>query len=554
MSTISASRRVVLGWVLVGVLLTAMHAMWSLAIPQIGSPDEQSHVARAAAVARGQWSGELGPPPTDGVLPGAPTIVSLPSDYLAVLSLPNCFAFQPDQPASCQPGLPPAGPGDVDVEITAGQYPPLYYALVGWPSLFLSAGPSIYAMRLVSGLLASMLLIWGAFRMRSLLPAPQATWAIFAAITPMCLFLGAMVNPQALEISAGFAFWAACLALARSSGPPRGAVLIQAGITGALLVNSRADGPLWAAVAVVVALILAPRGRWRVLIAARAMWWTAALAGIASALAAMWLLSHAGPVTLQGMYPQYGRPIEVVRFMLPHTYDYLMQMVGNFGWLDNPSPWTTTVPYSLAIGALLLLAMAIAASNRDRAALLLAMLTVVAGPIVLQIPTAEDAGMIWQGRYILPMAVGVPLVAAVMLDGLDAAATDIVRRIARWIVPLLGAAQFAAFWSALRRYSEGYTGKWLTWSPAWSSPVGYLSAVIVYGLLVTGLTAVAWRSLLAAHGAAESTPSAEATEPEQAAPRSAEDISGEPTMVLPAHIEALGDGARTPARAAPEWR
>lgn len=485
--------RAIAGWLGLGLGLVALHTIWSVSIPLMASPDEPSHVVRAAAVARGQWSGELGAPPTDASAPGAATTVQLPSDYAQVVKLPNCFAFHPDQPASCQQTVTPANGSTAPVATFAGQYPPLYYALVGWPSRFLSAESSIYAMRIVSGVIASAFLLWGAARLRTTTLPAAATWATLVAITPMTLFMGATVNPEALEISSAVAFWAACLALARSDGAPGRGALVQAVVAGGVLVNSRTSGPVWAVVIVVVALVLAPRGRVRQLWAARSMRWAVGAAVAAGLAATAWVATHGGVVTGHHLFPQYASPLRVARAILSETHAYFLQMIGDFGWLDAPSPPLTTVLWFVAAGALLLVGLAVDGPRRVKVALVLAALAVVAAPVVLQIPTAADTGIIWQGRYTLPAAVGVPMVAAAALTGrgLD----ELVRRMARWVVPAVAVAQVAAFWWAMRRYSEGLAGSLLTRSPHWSSPLGYLSAVALYAVVVAAVTGAAWFSL-----------------------------------------------------------
>ncbi|TAM92892.1 MAG: DUF2142 domain-containing protein, partial [Jatrophihabitans sp.] len=157
----SPRTRVAARWVSLGLALFALQAIWSASIPLMASPDEPSHVVRAAAVAHGQWSGTLGAAPADASTPGTATTVQLPADYAQAVALPNCFAFRSDQPASCQQPVAPANGATAPVQTFAGQYPPLYYALVGWPSRFLAVEPAIYAMRLVSAALASALLVWG---------------------------------------------------------------------------------------------------------------------------------------------------------------------------------------------------------------------------------------------------------------------------------------------------------------------------------------------------------------------------------------------------------
>ena len=62
------------------------------------------------------------------------------------------------------------------------------------------------------------------------------------------------------------------------------------------------------------------------------------------------------------------------------------------------------------------------ASGRQVAALVLAVLFLLETPVLVQFPDASTVGLIWQGRYSLPLWVGIPLTAYAVLalrqDGL----------------------------------------------------------------------------------------------------------------------------------------
>src|SRR5665648_911104 len=170
------------------------------------------------------------------------------------------------------------------------------------------AEAAVFGMRLVSAALAAGFLTWGAARVTSTLGARAATWAIAAAITPMCLFLGGTVNPQGLEVATAFSFWAACLALALGTGAPSTGTFVQVAVSGAVLVNVRASSPVWAVGAVVVALILAPPGRWREVLRQRSARWVGLTGALASIGAVSWLATHPA-VTGGGLFPEYADPV-----------------------------------------------------------------------------------------------------------------------------------------------------------------------------------------------------------------------------------------------------
>ncbi len=223
--------------------------------------------------------------------------------------------------------------------------------------------------------------------------------------------------------------------------------------------------------------------------------WAGGAGLAAGGLAAWWIVTHGDVVSGRGLYPQYANPVAAARVLLGFTNAYLHQMIGEFGWLDAPAPPVTTLLWFVAIGSLLLVSLAIRGRIRGSLTIVVASLAVFAAPFVLQIPTAVDAGIIWQGRYALPAAVGVPMVASAVLSRAPAAVVETTRVMTGWIVGGLAVAHVSAFLWASRRYSEGLDGELLTGRPEWSSPIGYLSGVGIYTLVVALLSWLAWRDL-----------------------------------------------------------
>lgn len=496
----ATSRRTTFTWLGVGTLVFALSALWALATPPMAGPDEPSHVVKAAAVARGQVFGTPNPVEQSLDRPGAGTLVRLPSDYLEATALPNCFAFQQDVPASCQPDDLDEPAGQVQVETFAGQYPPLYYALVGWPSLFLDASASIVAMRLVSALLAAALLTWGSALLLSAPVAGPRTTGLLVAVSPMVLFLAGTVNPAGFEIAAAFCLWAAGLRLAVGTGPVERAPLVAAGVAAALLIGSRATGPVWAAAILVVLLVAAPGGRWRTVLAHRDTRWVGPLVVLATALSGAWIVTHGGVVTTRGLFPQYEDPQVALLDVLGNSWSYMQNIIGNFGWLDAPAPPLTFTLWLVALGALLVGALASRAPARSRAALGLVLLGTAAAPVVLQLPTAADTGLIWQGRYVLPLAVGVPLLAGVLLPTRPDDVLDHQVRTARLVSVVVLVAQVGAFWWGSRRYAEGLQGQLITLAPDWSSPVGFLPGVAAYAACCAAVVVLVHRTLASSPG------------------------------------------------------
>lgn len=484
--------------VALGLLTFAILAAWSLTMPLMSSPDEPSHAIKAAAVVRGEWSGRLGDAPSDGSAPGAPTWVSVPADIAALTHLPDCYQFEEKEAADCAPGVPGRDGGTVEAPTYAGQYPPLYYALVGWPSLVLQGAGGVYAMRLVSAGISAFFLVWAARRVIEIAPR-RGGWGVAVAVTPMCLFIGATVNPNGLEITSALSFWAACLALARGGGDtelPRRVWYVHAAVAGAVLVNVRTSGPIWAALCVAVALVVARPGRLRLLLRRRAAIGLVLTAVAAGVTAVAWLHQHSEVVTTSSLFPEYSQPRLVAAVMLIAQSAFLAQMVGNFGWLDTPAPFPTLVAWAASASVLLLVALVSRHSRRLHAGVALLAISIVVVPIALTIPTAEAAGIIWQGRYTLPLAVGLPLLVAIVLPSRVNELGAVLDRLAVVSYVLLALGHVFAFYWAVRRYAEGADGQWVTLHPEWNPPLGFAPAVVLYAVLFGLLCAWALRRQL----------------------------------------------------------
>lgn len=485
---------------LAAFLLFGVTASWSLGTPLDAAPDEPSHTVKAVAVAHGELVGDVGPVPIDRSLPGALTSVRIPSAYAqAANSNSTCYAFQPTVPASCQAPIPVDQAELVDATTTAGQYPPLYYWLVGLPSLVLPADVGVYVMRVASAAVTTAFFVWGLRALLSRGSRRITLWSVAVALTPMSVFLSGTINPNGLEIAAAFSVWGASLALFSGRSTARAwSLWLQLGMSAAVLVNIRPLSPLWAVVAIGVSAATADPAAIKT--ALRSRWAVPVIVAVvaATAVGISWTLRHGVLLTGTNLWPEYSDPTRAVLDIVGSSDSYYQQMIGNLGWLDAPSPPLTVVIWTIGLGALVALGLA-APWVRAKMALVVLVLGVGVAPIILQLPNAADAGLVWQGRYALPIAVGVPLIAGVVIGDPRASAGTLVWRLARMIVPFLGVADVAAFYWTMRRYSVGATGSLITDNPAWSSPLGYLPAVGIHAVLVAALCAMA---LLSTRGAA----------------------------------------------------
>lgn len=454
------------------VVFCAM-ALWSAATPLYAAPDEPVHVIKAAAVARGQLVGQ-----TAGASQEAFGMVTVPGTYglPANRNSPTCFHRAPTVPASCAPAIAPS-PAATHAWIYVARYPPLYYALVGLPSLLGDSTATIYGMRLVSALLSALMIALAVMVAVCYSRRRLALVGVGVAATPMVLFLGGVVNPSGLEVSAAIAAWTAgsVLVVERLDDPPPG-LIAALGVAAAVFELVRSLSPFWLALSAVTLLGVADLRRLRALLRRRDAKVVLAVVLVLGALACAWILGeHSTAVYARsGLGPTAEATILETSFA--HNDFYIPTMIGVFGWFDTWAPTFTYLAWYAMVGALVLVA---AVLGRRRDALVLAglALAVVVVPVLISSSQVHRYGYTWSGRDTLPLAVGLPILAGALLGGTGITARA--ARLAARLAPVLVCAQFAAFFEALRRYAVGTRGPdfGFLWHAAWSPPGGFALAL-----------------------------------------------------------------------------
>ncbi|MFG2980093.1 DUF2142 domain-containing protein [Streptomyces sp. NPDC048258] len=467
-------------WLVAFALFFALAGSWSAASPLASSPDEHAHFIRAAAVARGQIGGpEVMVPHVVAGIEGqfAETGVQLPEWYRNLPKVHECYAWQEAKPASCAPSL---GNSQKTVQATtaAGRYHPAYYLATGWPSLLVDGPKGLYLMRfasalLCSALLASALVTAAEWRRRSL-----AVLGVLAAATPMTLYMGGMVNPSGGEIAAGILVWTALLSIVLSPDPRLlNRRLARLGIGGLVLINIRPLGLIWFAGAVVFCLLLARRGVLGQVLRRKALWAWTALLGIATAGALLWASRHPDNSVINT--PDSLTAATAAKKTLGNTYTYVKQMLGYFGWLDTPAPAFTWLVWLGVLATLAALALAYG-RTRESIAVLGMIAAIVMLPVVAQASQAEKIGMVWQGRYLLPFAVGLPLMAVLICADRAPDRGFPWRRLVGFTAVGLALADAASFYWTLRRFAVGTSGSWVPTHAHWAPPGGWAVWVGVY--------------------------------------------------------------------------
>ncbi|MFK3671626.1 DUF2142 domain-containing protein [Leifsonia aquatica] len=479
----------------VWALLSALSAVWALATPISASPDEPAHIVRAASVARGQF---VGHPSPEG------HVVTVP-EYIAQTQRSTCFAFHPKVTANCSVSRP-ADPGALTTSTTtAGLYNPLYYVAVGWPTLLFHDDAGIYAMRIVSAILACLFAAL-AFGMLWQLPRRRLPVLGFAvAVTPMALFLNASVNPNGMEATATLAVFTGVLAVVMDRDPSllwKRALIV--GVSGAVAVNARGLSPVWVLLAALLPFALLGTKELGAMLRRPAVLTAVGVILLGTVAALGWTLgsnSLLNAVDNPDQTPQHfdgvgTNPASGFFITIARTVEFSHGLIGLFGWLDTPAPPEVFFVWTAVIGVLLFAAFALLRSR----ALLLAVLLLAAFllmPPLIQGLYITGGGMVWQGRYNLPLFLCLIVgLSALIGDRVAVPVASTAWRRFSWIAVIsLAAAQFYAFENTLRRYTVGDGGslkQFLVGDSPWAPPGGSLTLLVIFAALCV---AGAWLTL-----------------------------------------------------------
>jgi hypothetical protein len=430
--------------------------------------------------------GEIHLAPTDAALGGGGFV-----DAPRSLDVERCWQFHSDRDASCA-GSPGTDESTEPVPTSAGRNAPLYYALVGAPLALSPDWIGVIAARLLGALVCALLLATALADARRWSRHGLMVAGVLAGTTPMVMHLAGSVNPSALELAASVALFAAAVPLLLHPAARRDTTLLtHAGIAAVVLATTRMLGPLWLAIAV---LVLLPwrRAKLRDLWAWRALrLWVGGMIA-AGLVGALWTLLSKGAAS--NPYFQQSAPMSPARIAwneLQTWRRYVDEMVGVFSWLDARMPELGYLIWPTIGGALVFWGYVVADRAGRRRLVALAAAGILA-PMSISVALANTFGMITQGRYLLPLLIGLPILATYLTgeDGLSARRAGSVRRLsALALLPI----QFAALASAMQRWQlgQGVSAGFDLLKAPWQPPLGPVLplAVGAIGLALLGLVA-----------------------------------------------------------------
>lgn len=394
----AASWRAWLGWFAAFLLIGAG---WALVAPLDQVPDEADHVYRAAAVVRGEIF---------------PHLVTYDHGTGAIENVPVSL-MRPAYPGPCGRfprawcSFASAPPGQVTVVSGEGRMFPFYYALVGWPSLLSAGRTGWYLMRLDNAVLCALMLATAAVVVMSLPRRPLVlAAALLVGLTPDALSLTGAVNSSALEASAAACYWAVLLALIHDNSALSRRLLAFLGVAATVVLSlTREYDWLWAILAMVLVLATADVQQRRSFLRSGVGRGMLLVIGASAAVTELWSFRFKA----YQVFPMFPKPLslaEAVRHSVVMAPIQLRETLGYLSWDTVQPPAAATVCWALAVAGVVVIGFAL--SWRAGLLVIVGLAFVVGIPFVMTLagslhPTIGE----WLGRYTLPLAVGVPLLA-----------------------------------------------------------------------------------------------------------------------------------------------
>lgn len=455
------------------VAMLVVVTTWAVGVPRFASPDEPGHIYKAYATAHGELLGRPAAGEPDNLRE---------FDGPAALGTPdlNCFNGRPEVPAAC------AGFGVPPLVSSAARYPPWYYGLVGVPVAVAGQSERVLAFRLVSAAMCVALLTLAMCVAKRSVRRDVVALQV-AAFTPMALFLMASVNPNAVEIAGFVAIWACLARVATDVRLPR-RLLVLASLLTAAVVLMRPIAIVWMVGVVAVVLIGSSQRRRRELFDRRLVAY--AIGPTALALVASWLWALYARFEVQDERLTNALSVGgALRQSVENWPRYLHQTIGVLGWLDTPVPFFA---YAAWLAALVVVVVIHLRSATTRGVVACAALVALwlALPLIVNGFTNSRAGLTYQGRYSLPIFVGLMFLPMWGDRSTFRWPRLPQRELVGVVLAMVVAAEVGSFWHTLRRFTVGTNGKLiltgnLPWEPA-------VAPMLLVGINAAALVTVSW--------------------------------------------------------------
>lgn len=382
-----------------------LQVAWIITIPPFRGIDEIDHAYRAAAVADGEWvAGQW-------AADGRGWLVEVPVSLVAAAK-PQCEELAYYGPDNCVP-VATTSDGHVLIASSAAPYHPAFYWVIGTVASPFDGTSALYAMRIAAALMCLLFLglaVWAIGR----LPSRWPTAALLLAASPVLVYSTTVAAPNGLEMSAGFSLWCSLLAFAEPDLQAGDRVisrrLLGVAIASAIVLGTlRLVGPLFIVLVVCSLAALQWHALWAGIRRNLGLFWVGVgLIGASVAAFAWWTF---GPYALDSSEAGREGPTTLD---LGNLVLWPLQSIAAFPYRDQMG---ALIVYPV-VGALVvgLVIVAVRAGTRHEGYVLLAsVLIAVTLPVALSLLTLKSTGVIWQGRYGLPYAVGFVLIGGVIM-------------------------------------------------------------------------------------------------------------------------------------------
>jgi len=258
-----------------------------------------------------------------------------------------------------------------------------------------------------------------------------------------------------------------------------------------VLATLRAGGPLWVVIALAVLLVPIRRARLRELWSRRAVrWWTLAVA-VAMVQSVLW--TYLAKATDLGDFTGGHRWsfTQAVRLTLERWRDYADEMVGVTAWLDTRMPVLVYLVWQAAAAAVVVWGLVLA-DRAGRWRLAAAAAGAIGVPTAMQIAYVNQHGFITQGRYLLPVMAGLPLLAAFLIQRYGLAADKSASLLRIYAIALLPLHLVCLSFTMVRWQRGLALGSLASMSPLggpWHPPLG---SALPLAAMVAGLVGLGW--------------------------------------------------------------
>jgi hypothetical protein len=383
-----------------------VQAAWIITMPTYRGIDEFDHVYKAAAVARGEFRSTR-PAPS-----GRGSLVTIPASIVAAASS-VCRSYDYTGHDNCFP-VRRYDDGTVDAATGAAAYNPAYYVVVGPLARPFGGDAADFVMRAETALLCALLLAWGAALLARWSRSPWPLTAYVVGLTPVFTYSTSIATPNGLTYAGAALVWAAAIEV-MIARPVRPALASPLAVGSVVVLATHSTGPMWLLlIAVACAFLGSFRPLWDSVKSKPVPWLTATtVVAVSTALCVTWV-RVADTISTTGLTAD-DIPRMSPGLLTEFNALWLFQQIAAFPTRSEPGPVISYVIWSLVLLWMVVLLLRVGTGRlRLTGVVLLGLL--IAVPTAITLRTYGQIGLSWQGRYTLPVAFGLPLVTALVME------------------------------------------------------------------------------------------------------------------------------------------